>query len=926
MSYTYWSCREHFSTLQIQKMHQTLETYLSELISASVPLSNKISGIVIPNIPNKPSTLTVVGGETVNSGESTDLLDGNSYDIKTDQERFPNYQSYGTIKHNDWNNEASQFKLTENYTVDRTADPYRDANFLSLNYSKVEDRLEGYLIDQKGYFEFQDPWFVKSDGSQPGNYWRPCLSYYEPTGKEGAVEKGVFLNQPYTGNNPVYYKIKLPQPVQDIYLQQTNKTHRFYFQGWNYDPNKISLQYPTSIQTGVVFKEEDAVLTANLKGTQLSNSQSAYTSGSQRKIIRVVNYGVPATLHAVYESNGYCWYEMSTDNGQTWQIMNDGKPLSFSGYCDVGKCPSIEYSPSQNFIYIVWQGKQPNLNYIKIMFASFAPFPYNSTNYELQNLDIIAPEFNYSYESLDANPVLAIGPGNYGVVVWKGTYNDNNLNLKYKLGLITDTFNPQSAGVIPETDSYSSNPSIFGNKSWGIGDIFHLAYQKSNEIYYRKITRNGSQVDFNDFIKLSENNGFGKNYNPSVTGCFEGNNSYPKISWIAFRKTYIPDNPQGGGQQSLGETKVFCRSKNAIGWSAFSSYGSNINVVNINHNNDNTFAIAWSEALTSNYVNKFVRSDYPTEIYLANTSGKNLQVINYDNLNNMRLNSFTTSTTPYSFSLSNTFYVIPHDIQYYMDGNIVQDTTTFYFRLGDILVDGQQVKFEDLPDGINIPDYETLNSYFVSRPFSLTDNIDFIYSVEYGVTDSLSVAMALQDGKFAHFKVELIDDQSNELLGIFDDVTYNSENIMLYEKIAYQVNTQGIGNRICRLRLVTEDDLGLHYSISNCYKDQTDLAKLNLVQRIIDGINVIKTYALDQNFPNPFNPTTVIKYQIPKSGNVVLKVYDILGSELVTLEDEQKSEGRYEVNFDASNLASGVYIYRLSVNDFVNVKKMILLK
>lgn len=120
--------------------------------------------------------------------------------------------------------------------------------------------------------------------------------------------------------------------------------------------------------------------------------------------------------------------------------------------------------------------------------------------------------------------------------------------------------------------------------------------------------------------------------------------------------------------------------------------------------------------------------------------------------------------------------------------------------------------------------------------------------------------------------------------------------------------------------------MGLHYSISNCYNDQTDLGKLNLIQRTIDGINVIKTYALDQNFPNPFNPTTIIKYQIPNAGNVLLKVYDILGSELATLVDEQKIEGRYEVNFDASNLASGVYIYRLSVNDFVNVKKMILLK
>ena len=87
-----------------------------------------------------------------------------------------------------------------------------------------------------------------------------------------------------------------------------------------------------------------------------------------------------------------------------------------------------------------------------------------------------------------------------------------------------------------------------------------------------------------------------------------------------------------------------------------------------------------------------------------------------------------------------------------------------------------------------------------------------------------------------------------------------------------------------------------------------------------------KEYNLYQNYPNPFNPTTIIKYDIPKTGLVSLKVYDVLGSEVATLVNEEKPVGRYEASFDASSLASGVYIYRLSVNDFVNVKKMVMLK
>ncbi len=83
---------------------------------------------------------------------------------------------------------------------------------------------------------------------------------------------------------------------------------------------------------------------------------------------------------------------------------------------------------------------------------------------------------------------------------------------------------------------------------------------------------------------------------------------------------------------------------------------------------------------------------------------------------------------------------------------------------------------------------------------------------------------------------------------------------------------------------------------------------------------------LHQNYPNPFNPSTVIRYQIPVSGNVTLKVYDILGKEIATLVGEVKEAGSYNVTFNASQLASGVYFYNLLAGNYREVKKMILLK
>ncbi len=86
------------------------------------------------------------------------------------------------------------------------------------------------------------------------------------------------------------------------------------------------------------------------------------------------------------------------------------------------------------------------------------------------------------------------------------------------------------------------------------------------------------------------------------------------------------------------------------------------------------------------------------------------------------------------------------------------------------------------------------------------------------------------------------------------------------------------------------------------------------------------SFRLDQNAPNPFNPATVISYQLSTLGNVSLKVYDVLGREVATLVNEMKKPGRYEVRFDGSRLPSGLYFYRLEENGMVQVKKMLMLK
>ncbi|MHB8854388.1 MAG: T9SS type A sorting domain-containing protein [Ignavibacteriaceae bacterium] len=111
--------------------------------------------------------------------------------------------------------------------------------------------------------------------------------------------------------------------------------------------------------------------------------------------------------------------------------------------------------------------------------------------------------------------------------------------------------------------------------------------------------------------------------------------------------------------------------------------------------------------------------------------------------------------------------------------------------------------------------------------------------------------------------------------------------------------------------------------ISNgMYKHTADIKENNKVTEP----QIPSNYLLNQNYPNPFNPSTVIKYSIPKSGYVTLKVYSLTGQEVATLVNGQLSAGSYKVTFDASKLASGVYMYRIQSGDFTLTKKMILLK
>jgi photosystem II stability/assembly factor-like uncharacterized protein len=161
-----------------------------------------------------------------------------------------------------------------------------------------------------------------------------------------------------------------------------------------------------------------------------------------------------------------------------------------------------------------------------------------------------------------------------------------------------------------------------------------------------------------------------------------------------------------------------------------------------------------------------------------------------------------------------------------------------------------------------------------------------------------------------------------------------------------------IGTAVCSSgRIYRTEDAGVHWiqQISNTSMDLWAVCFIDTARGWISGyrdvvlrtanggwgplisvheppVGVPDAYSLSQNFPNPFNPSTTIRYSLPHSGNVSLTLFNMLGQEVATIAQGEMAPGYHEVKFEASALASGVYLYRLRAGDFVQTRKLILLR
>ena len=257
----------------------------------------------------------------------------------------------------------------------------------------------------------------------------------------------------------------------------------------------------------------------------------------------------------------------------------------------------------------------------------------------------------------------------------------------------------------------------------------------------------------------------------------------------------------------------------------------------------------------------------------------------------------------------------------------------------------------------SVPVYFGSGDYSTAMDLRLTENdfIQVVGNIQHwdGVDTETSIFIALYDsmGVPNKFSRRIISNTTQNLLvpkydefgniyipctisnpSFYTDISIiklDTDDNLEYELLYIHNNSETISENAVDLYIVDEDNFVItatEAGIAEAYNILT-LRYGSNISSIDNNISQpISTFEMKQNYPNPFNPSTNIQYAISSRQFVTLKVYDVLGKEIATLVNEEKATGKYAVNFNAGSLASGIYFYKLQAGDFVQTRKMILLK
>jgi hypothetical protein len=827
-----------------------------------------------------------------------------------------------------------------------------------------------------GSVGFKDPWLIDFTDATYGNNLRnrgfdaPYIDRPSPfnlADEQWEDYKGVFLNENFS-NNPL-------KPIYSLCMATTREYGNFTWNFIDWAKSNAIIFTPENIignnyVSNVVFTNTPSTVTAQYKAHLGSSSSLATGSNAQKKVVYLPNDN---RYLMVYESAGTIW-KTTSENGEEW---TPEEQLS-----DLGTAIRYYRNPSVTVIgdysVYVWEivEEVDNVWYHTVELIT-----------EWNGIGRISFTLFDEAESFRASPVVAVGKmpdENYMlVVVWS---RKNGLYYAYKYH--DNTF-VEVPTAIPGTGDGARNPSLASEIVYEIspqkeaeyGFYTHLVWEEQEQIYYSRARYSFGENEF----QWSEREGLSNEYpdlrnsgNPviilSPEKVNEPGTSNLHVFWhgetfktigelpqmkepewqynVFYRDKYyqsgeepwshltqfihegVTDHQEIYPSASLelrenGEQKVLrcvwqC-GKHLTGikkllpdehWEINYDFGRDNGADGIYPNiisNEATSLAVWTQD----------RGIGLYRLYTMNV-GEEEKTNNQLSSNNFssKDNSISIEHRRGSVNLSKVKF--PGRKEHRLNGALWVESKSYLHNIGENQV---AIPFSVERNPKNLKEWLGTQSFTVSANDILTGENAFILS-DFAVNEIDSVRTT------PFFLVELIDAQTKQTLLELDKLTlqqianWNVSDSVVARPIAQSLNGLAGKEVKVRVRLVGQRELlrepaWTEIIYSEDSSQQRVLSKENGAGSLSD---IPKEFSLEQNFPNPFNPVTQIKYQLPQDVFVTLKVFDILGKEVATLSNEMQTAGFKSVNFDAGKLSSGIYIYKLVAGSYISTKKLVVLK
>ncbi|HQY20202.1 MAG TPA: T9SS type A sorting domain-containing protein [Ignavibacteria bacterium] len=708
------------------------------------------------------------------------------------------------------------------------------------------------------------------------------------------------------------------------------------------------------------------------KTKQLSTSSEAISNIGQTKVLKD-NWGAINQIHQ--SMNGGIFYTKSYNNGNNYkqeEIINSSIPHAIA---DGNKNPDLYETkwygtiaggyPVNKNMTACWERYNPSTEKTEIKtavrdyyIASDTVFMWDA--WEDANYSDVFTSFNSSpsYNSKPKIFALAMDPG-------------NNLGNPLTYFFIIPHLRPYSGGNKLQvtcrkgTDYYAefsldsgdiSDFSAIDSIKCSLGYLeINFTYRKGNQILYRNIAFEYQlnlpirKLDLEGPIDVSSGDGYSSRFKPDISLM----NNVPVVSYAASFNANVYVEYEGGGSDLVPVSRypiVKVQRINNTSWSNYVIYNSNsVQQTPDIEGSNSTLSYIINYSLGNGQFKKVVNvSDYPGYLCQPNTfSGTDSRLVKNSYSGHFGNNLSLLTLSPQNslqkvdkqnFIITNITSSDSYDVDN-IDGVVNLDTIKYSFKLGPILIKEPNGEVEGGTFGIEQAENEQIltgvefNENLKSYPFLLNEtqalllgcNATYIKDNAYSSISSVPYTVNLYN-------------KSTGLLHrtLFQDTIHGEDSIETEFLRGFFITNIPNGEDSFYVKLEPDnsfDDGNFYINPVYDVEDNGDNPNSSNVAVIFEdnkfeshSENIPQDFSLHQNFPNPFNPSTVIKYDLPKEGFVKIKIYDLTGREIRSLVNEVKQAGSYSTVFNGANLSSGVYFYKLETENFRQIKRMVLLK